>query len=114
MAPLELSRAHVGPLQELGSTLLDARKPGTENQTFARELLAGFFDLCLRAGQDRILAELDPSQPIAERADLADHPQHLPALVAQLGTLDIDGGSARNTKVKHLADAVVAALGLAV
>lgn len=114
MAALEFPRPHMAHLQELGSTLIDSRKPGAENQGVARELLASFFDLCVRTGQDGLLADLDPEQPPADRSDLADHARYLPALVAQLGAIELDGGSPRNTKVKQLADAIVAALGLAV
>lgn len=112
MAALDFPRPYLAHLQELGSTLIDSRKPGTENTVVARELLASFHDICMRFGLDQLLAELEPTQPLAERGDLADHPTHLPALAAQLGTIDLDAGTPRNTKVKQLADAIVAALGL--
>lgn len=114
MPGLELPRAHLAHLYDLGSRLIDHRKPGTENEAVARSMLASFFDVCLRIGQDQLLAELDPAQPPADRSELADHPRYLPALVAQLDTIELDGGSPRNTKVKQLGDAIVAALGLAV
>jgi hypothetical protein len=114
MPGLDLPRAHLAYLYDLGSRLLDHRRPGTENEAVARSLLASFYDVCLRIGQDQLLAELDPSQPPSDRSELADHPRHLPALVAQLDTLELDGGSPRNTKVKQLGDAIVAALGLSV
>jgi hypothetical protein len=114
MPGLELPRAHLAYLYDLGSRLIDSRRPGTDNEAVARSMLASFFDVCLRIGQDQLLAELDPSQPPSDRSELADHPRYLPALVAQLDTIDLDGGSPRNTKVKQLGDAIVTALGLAV
>jgi len=114
MAGLELPRGHLAHLQALGSSLLDSRKPGTDNEAVAGVLLAAFYDVCWRTGQDQLLAELDPAQPLSDRSELADHPRYLPALVGQLDTIDLDAGSPRNTKVKQLADAVVSALGLSV
>jgi len=112
MAALDFPRPYVAHLLELGSTLLETRKPGTENATVARELLASFHDICIRTGQDQLLADLDPA--LTDRAELADHARLLPALTAQLDTLDLDSGIPRNTKVQQIADAIVAGLGLTV
>lgn len=115
MTALEFSRRHVAALQELGVRLLDRRKPGTPLASLARELLGGFYDLCLRAGLDQVLAELAAAHPPldpSDRAELIDHPALVPALVAQLEAIKLDGGGPRAAKPRQLADAVVAALGL--
>lgn len=134
MPALDFPRPLVVPLRELASRLLDSRKPKTDNAMVARDLLAGFYEICARAGQDRLLAELNeafPAEPTpapvaedgaaetaAEEPDagavLADHPVLVPALVAQLGTLALDDGGPRNQKPLQLTDCVVAALGLTV
>jgi len=111
----DFPRYRVGLLHELASRLLDGRKAGTETRAFARDLLAGFFDLCMRAGLDRVLADLERAFPpldAGDRSAFVDHPSLLPALVAQLGTIDLDDGGPRNAKPRQLADCVVAALGL--
>ncbi len=128
MPALDLPRTLVVPLRELASRLLDSRKPKTENASVARDLLAGFYEICARAGQDRLLAELAaafPAEPAAAVPDgetevgepdaggaLAEHPVLALALVAQLGTLALDDGGPRNHKPIQLTDCVVAALGL--
>jgi hypothetical protein len=115
MPALEFPRHHVRVLQELGTRLLDSRKPGTESEVFARELLVGFFDTCMQAGLDGLLAELEQAHPpldLTDRTTLADHPTLLPALTAQLEAIALDGGGPRNAKPRQLAECVVAALGL--
>jgi len=118
MAPkpmIEASRHLLGPLQELGTRLLDSRKPGTESKAFAHELLAGFYDVCLRWGLDRPLLELQqafPSLDITDRSELSHHPDLVAALVAQLDAADLDAGGPRSARPRQLADCLVTALGL--
>jgi hypothetical protein len=116
MTAIEFPRRHIAQLHDLGARLLDSRKPKSDSEPLARALLAGFFDICMRAGLDRVLAELGAASPPLDIADgsgaLADHPAFLPALVAQLGTSALDDGGPRNAKPRQLADCVVAALGL--
>ncbi|HEU0035056.1 MAG TPA: hypothetical protein VFQ53_30730 [Kofleriaceae bacterium] len=110
MAALEFPRRHVGALQQLATRLIDSRKVGTKSESIARDLLAGFHGICLRSGLDRTLAELGVDDP----AELVDHPVLLPALIAQIDAIDLDGGGPRNVKPRQLADCVIAALGLTV
>ena len=115
MPELAFPRQRVGSIQELAARLLDSRKVGTKLETLARDLLAGFHDLCLRSGLDRVLVELGqafPALDVSDRSGLSDHETLFPALVAQLGAIDIDGGGPRNAKPPQLADCVVKALGL--
>lgn len=117
MPALEFPRTHVVFVRELASRRLDGRKFGSDPEALAREMLAGFFDICIRSGLDRVLAELAEAFPpqdleIAGGAVPSDHPGLLRALVAQLGTIDLDDGGPRNAKPRQLADCVVAALGL--
>jgi hypothetical protein len=113
----EFPSQHVGPLQELAARLVDSRKPGTDLGTLARELLFGFHDICMRFGLDGLLVALAQTFPpldIDDRAGLADHPVVQPALLAQLNTIDLDGGGPRAAKPRQLADCVIAALQLTV
>jgi hypothetical protein len=117
MPTAEFPRSQLVALQELGARLLDGRKPKTPLETLARDLLAGFHDLCIRAGLDRVPSELAAAHPPLDAADrdaLSEHPTLAPALVAQLTALDLDGGGPRGARPRQLADAVVAALGLTV
>jgi hypothetical protein len=101
VAPMTTFPRHqLGRLHELGSRLLESRKPKTDLEPFARALLRGFVDLCTRHGLDN-LVDIDDDQAVI-------------ALVAQLHKADLDGGGPRNARPGQLADALVAALGLTV
>lgn len=115
MTAIEFPRRHVDLLQQHATRLLDSRKPNTETVSLARDLLAGFFDLCMRTGLDRVLVELEQAFPpldTSDRSSLHDHPTLLPALAAQLDAVDLDGGGPRNVRPGQLVDCIVAALGL--
>ncbi len=95
--------------------LIDSRKVGSEIDALSRDLLAGFFELCMQSGLDRVLVELGEAHPpvdIADASTLFDHPTLRPVLVTQLRTIDLDGGGPRNVKPRQLADCLVTALGL--
>lgn len=115
MPEIVFPRRYVESLQEHAARLLDRRKPRTESTALARELLAGFFDICMRAGLDRVLADLAEAFPpleISDRSALLEHPALLPALADQLGKFDLDGGGPRNARPGQLVSAIVAALEL--
>ena len=99
--PVDFPQTTVAPLHALATTLIDRRKPGTELGSLARDLLAGFEELCKLAGLDRI-------------TDALGDEDREPALVAELDKIALDGGTPRNQKVKQLADCVIAALSLLV
>lgn len=104
-------------MQELAFRLLDSRRSGAALDRLARDLLLGFFDVCVRAGLDRVLVELaDELAPLdsAERTALADHEAVSAALVEQLGAIKLDDGGPRSAKPRQVADCVVAALALVV
>src|SRR4029078_7007544 len=104
-------------LHELGVRLLAARKAKTPSLAFARDLLAEFYDICMRCGLDGVLVELEqrfPPLDPADRSTLYEHPTLRPALAAQLDAIDLDGGGPRNAKPVQLASSLVAALGLTV
>ncbi len=105
---IEFPQPRVAALHELAARLIDGRKVGGELKVLARELLRGFYDVCTLWGLDRVLAQLDASEPLAleERESLFD------ALVAQLDAAKLDGGGPRNAKPGLVADCVVSALGL--
>jgi hypothetical protein len=117
MPALEFPRHHLGLLFELAIHLLEHRKAKTELDSLSRELLSGLFDVCLRSGLDGLLvalAEANPPLDPAERSSLQDHGELRAKLVAQLATINLDGGGPRAAKPKQVADCVVAALGLTV
>jgi hypothetical protein len=117
MPALEFPSHHLGLLLELATHLLEHRKPKTELDSLSRELLSGFFDVCLRSGLDGLLvalAEANPPLDPEERSSLQDHADLGAKLVAQLQTINLDGGGPRAAKPKQVADCVVAALGLTV
>lgn len=117
MPALELPRHNLGLLLELATHLLEHRKPKTDLDSLARELLSGFYDVCMRCGLDGVLvaiAEAHPPLDPQERSSLQDHPDLRAKLVAQLQAIDLDGGGPRAAKPKQVADCVLGALGLTI
>jgi hypothetical protein len=105
----------IAALQDHATRLYESRRSGTSLASLARDLLLAFFDVCAHAGLDRVLAELAQAFPpldLGDRSALATHEAVLPAMLAQLETIDLDGGGPRGTKPRQLVDCVVAALGL--
>ena len=82
----------------------------------ARELLLGFFDLCMRWGLDGVLAALEQAVSpldLSNRFTLAEHPALSAALVEKLADkAEFDDGGPRNTQLRQLADCVIATLSL--
>lgn len=114
---VEFPKLQLVALQELAGRLFEARRAGSDLERLARDLLLGFFDLCTRAGLDRVLVELAQAYPpidVADRAALADHEPLSAALVKQLTASKLDDGGPRNAKPRQLAESVVAALELTV
>jgi hypothetical protein len=113
--PVEFPAPRIAAFHDHAVRLYDSRKPGTSLASLARDLLLALFDVCTHAGLDRVLAELAEAFPpldVADRSALATHEVVLPAVVAQLETIDLDGGGPRGPKPRQLVDCVVAALGL--
>jgi hypothetical protein len=105
----------VAALQDHATRLYEARRPSTSLAALARDLLLAFFDVCAHSGLDRVLADLAlafPPLDLSDRSALARHDAVLPAMVAQLEAIDLDGGGPRGLKPRQLVDCVVAALGL--
>jgi hypothetical protein len=117
MPALEFPQRHVSLLRDLGTRLLDSRRPGTENISLARELLAGFHDTCTRGGLDGVLAALEEAfapLDITDRSAFADSEKLLPAVKAKLDTIDLDDGSPRAAKPYKLVDALFTAATLTI
>ncbi|MGE0869605.1 MAG: hypothetical protein AB7P03_13655 [Kofleriaceae bacterium] len=116
--PVELPQRHVAALHDVAVRLIDKRKPGTDLKPLARDLLRGFFDVCMLAGLDRVLIELEQAFPpldfsnLSDRSAIEDHEGLFTALVTRLGAINLDGGGPLNVKPRQLAECVVAALGL--
>ncbi len=86
------------------------RPVGCSQETVARDLLAGFFDVCIRYGLDKILVDLGVVD-FDDRLGLAEQPELLTALAAR-SELNLDDGGPRNAKPRLMAEALVASLGL--
>jgi hypothetical protein len=115
MPALDFPQSHVRLLHELGTRLLDSRKPKTSSEKFARELLVGFFDICMHGGLDRVLVALEQTFPpldLTDRSTLADHPTLCAALATRLDAIHLDGGGPRNARPLQIAECVIGALGL--
>jgi hypothetical protein len=105
----------IAALQDHAVRLYESRKSGTRLESLASDLLVALFDVCAHTGLDRVLAELAQAFPPldpTERSALATHEVLLPAVVAQLEAIDLDGGGPRGAKPRQLVDCVIAALGL--
>jgi hypothetical protein len=112
---VEFPGLRIAALHDHTVRLYESRKRGTSLVLLARDLLLAFFDVCAHTGLDRVLAELAQAYPpldVTDRSALATHDAVQAALVAQLETIDLDGGGPRGAKPRQLADCVVAALGL--
>jgi hypothetical protein len=93
----------------MASRVVETRAVEGNPELLARELLAGFYDVCLRSGLDGILEELALADGVTERPELRS------ALAAKLGNkADFDPRGPRNAKPKQLVDCAIAALGLTV
>jgi hypothetical protein len=105
----------IAALQNHATRLYESRRSGTSLASLARDLLLALFDVCAHAGLDRVLAELAQAFPpldLSDRSALATHEVVLQAMLAQLETIDLDGGGPRGAKPRQLVDCIVAALGL--
>jgi hypothetical protein len=82
--------------------VLDSRAIDGDTESLARDLLDGFPDICLRAGLDGVLAELE-----------LDDARFLSDLTARLGNkAEFDARGPRNAKPRQAAECLIAALGL--
>jgi hypothetical protein len=114
--PIDFPGSRIAALQDHAVRLYESRKSGTSLASLARDLLLAFFDVCAHAGLDRVLAQIGEAFPpldLTDRSALATHEAVLPAVVAKLEAIDLDGGGPRGAKPRQLVDCVVAALGLA-
>ena len=112
---IDFPKPRIAALQNHATRLYESRRPGTSLASLARDLLLALFDVCAHAGLDRVLAELAQAFPpldLSDRSALATHEAVLPAMLAQLEMIDLDGGGPRGAKPRQLVDCVVAALGL--
>lgn len=108
--PIEFPQRQLGALQDVAARLFESRKTGGALEQLARDLLRGFYDVCVYAGLDNVIEELNAS----ERSALEDNETAFAAVVAQLQAIDLDGGGPRNAKPRQLAECVVAGLGLTI
>lgn len=110
-------RHHLASLHEYAARLLDIRTVGRDHEPLARDLLAGFYEVCMRSGLDGILAELAQahSLELTDGSVLAEHAELRRALVERLDDkAQFDPGGPRNAKPGQLADCVLAVLSLEV
>ncbi len=107
---IEFPQRQVAPLQELANRLFESRKTGLPLDQLARDLMRGFYDVCTYAGLDNVLDALE----VTERTSLEEREALFAGLVAQLVSIELDGGGPRNQKPALMATSVVKALDLAV
>jgi hypothetical protein len=115
--PIELPEPQRAALQDHASRMLDSRKANADLRSLARDLLCALFDVCLYAGQDKVLVELAATFPPADSTDrtgLADHDVACGAVVAKLEAIDVDGRGPRSAKPRQLVECVIAALELTI
>ncbi len=90
-------RPYLSLLHELAAQALERRGADGAPATLAGDLLAGFFDVCMRAGQDGVLVELAQAfapLDIADRSGLGDEPHlriKLAAMVSDRARFDPGG-----------------------
>jgi len=109
-------RRHLSSLHELAAQVLERRGVDSAPATLARDLLAGFFDVCMRAGQDGVLVELAQAfapLDIADRSGLCEEPRLKSGLAAMVGDrARFDPRGPRSAMPAQLADCLIATLGL--
>lgn len=110
-----LPRRLLSSLHERASLVLDRRGADGDPAAIARDLLAGFVDVCMRAGQDGVL--LDVAQRAAVELDdgagLLAEPRLEATLAAMVGDrARFDPGGPRSSLPVQLTDCVLATLGL--
>ncbi len=113
--PVEFPQRQVPALQQVAARLLDSRKPNTDLERLARDMLGGFHDVCTYAGLDRVLDEVGAAfgiEDVANRSTLADHAGAGAAVVKALQTINLDGGGPRNAKPTQVTDSLIAGLEL--
>jgi hypothetical protein len=109
-------RRYLPLLHDLGTHVLGRRGASSAPTTLARDLLAGFFDVCTRAGQDGVLvavAEAFGPLDISDASALCEEPRLKQALVTLLGDkARFNPGGPRNAMSMQLADCLLTALRL--
>jgi len=109
-------RSQLAALQDLAARVVESRQLGGDRDMLARDLLVGFFDVCMRSGLDRVLVDLAKAFPpldISDRMSLLEHPTLRAALLEKLGNkVDFDEGGPRNAKPRMLAECLVQTLSL--
>lgn len=96
--------------------MIERRGAGGAPASIARDLLAGFFDVCMRAGQDGVLVELAQAfapLDIADASGLCEEPRLKTGLAALVGDrARFAPGGPRSTMPAQLADCLIATLTL--
>ncbi|HUH01639.1 MAG TPA: hypothetical protein VML75_06565 [Kofleriaceae bacterium] len=109
-------RRHLSSLNELAARAIDRHGRRYSSDILARDLLVGFFEVCLHAGLDGVLFELEQAfapLEITDGAALAEDPRIHSALVAKLGDASsFDPRGPRSAKPQQLADCLTAVLSL--
>jgi hypothetical protein len=113
---IRFPRRHLPSLLALASQVLERHGGSGAPATLARELLAGFFDVCTRVGQDGVLVEVAQAfapLDIADASGLREAPKLNSALTAMIGDrARFAPGGPRNAMPAKLTDCLIAALTL--
>lgn len=113
---IRFPRRHLPSLLALAAQVLERHGGGGAPATLSRELLAGFFDVCARTGQDGVLVEVAQAFAPLDMADasgLREHAKLNGALTAMISDrARFAPGGPRNAMPAKLTDCLIAALTL--
>ncbi len=116
VSTIAFPRRQVAALQTLAASVLERRGAGSPAPAIARELLAGFYDVCMRAGQDGVLeavAQAFAPLDVSDASGLSEEPRLHGALVAALGDrARFDPRGPRTALPGQLVDCLLATLSL--
>lgn len=115
-AMLGFPRRHLPAIHDLAAQVIERRGATSAPATLARDLLAGFYDVCMRAGQDGVLAELAQTFAPLELADASGLYEDARLKTALTTTLSdrtrFAPGGPRNAMAAQLATCLLSTLGL--
>ena len=114
---LTFPRRHLPALHEATARVLEKRGDAGKPEALAYDLLEELFEVCMRTGQDALVADLERalSLSIADGSALAEESPLRADLATRLGDRSAyDPGGPRSAKPRQLADCVLATLGVTV
>lgn len=113
---IDFPRRHFAALEDLAAEVLERRGADSRPETLARDLLAGFFDVCMGAGLDGVLIALERAfapLEILDETGLSEEPRFQDPLATRLGDRhEFNPRGPRAAMPGQLAECLVATLSL--